>query len=62
VSSALAMPCSARAPIRKPIDGEIAHSSEAAPKPVTPIAKMRRSPNRSPSEPPTRISDPSVSR
>ena len=44
VSSALATPCSARAAIRKPIEGAIAHSSDAAPKPITPIAKMRRSP------------------
>ena len=42
--------------------GASAHSSEATPKPPTPIAKIRRSPNRSPSEPPIRISEPSVSR
>jgi len=44
VSSALATPCSARAAIRNPIDGATAHSSEASPKPLTPSAKMRRSP------------------
>ena len=44
VSSALATPCSARAPIRNPMLGEIAHRIEAAPKPITPIAKIRRSP------------------
>ncbi len=62
ISSAPATPCRARKAIRKPIVGASAQSSEAAPKPPTPSAKTRRSPNRSPSEPPTRISEPSVSR
>ncbi len=62
INSAPATPSSARNAIRKPIVGASAHSSEATPKPPTPSAKIRRSPNRSPSEPPTRISEESVSR
>ncbi len=62
VSSAPATPCRARAAINAPIVGASAHSSDATPKPPTPSAKMRRSPYRSPSDPPTRISEPSVSR
>ena len=42
--------------------GEIAHSSDIAPNPPTPIENTRRSPYTSPSEPPTRISEPSDSR
>src|SRR3954449_12931997 len=42
--------------------GAIAHSSEAPAKLATPIAKTRDSPKMSPSDPPTRMSDPSVSR
>jgi large subunit ribosomal protein L1 len=55
-------PCNARPPIRNSMLGESAHKSETRPKPPTPIENTRRSPKRSPSEPPTRISDPSVSR
>jgi hypothetical protein len=62
VSSAPAAPCNARAPISTLPVGASAHPSEVAPKAVTPIAKMRRAPKMSPSDPPTRISDPSVSR
>ena len=36
--------------------------TEKTPKPATPSAKTRRSPKMSPSEPPIRISEPSVSR
>ena len=61
-SSAPAIPCTARAATSGPIDGASAHASDATPKPATPIAKIRRSPYRSPSDPPTRISEPSVSR
>ncbi len=61
-SSAPATPCSARQAISTPMLGASAHSSEAAPKQPTPNANTRRSPYRSPSEPPTRISEPSVSR
>jgi hypothetical protein len=42
--------------------GATAHRIEAPAKLATPIAKTRSSPKMSPSEPPTRISDPSVSR
>src|SRR3954453_16425447 len=42
--------------------GAIAHSSEAPAKLATPIAKTRDSPKMSPSDPPTRMSDPSVTR
>ena len=50
------------AAISRPALGAAAHSSDAAPKPATPAAKTRRRPRMSPSEPPTRSSDPSVSR
>ena len=62
VSSAPATPWRARIAIRTPIVGASAHSSEATPKPPTPIENTRRSPSTSPSEPPSRISEPSVSR
>ena len=55
-------PCSPRHAIRKPMLGEIAHSSDATPNPPTPIENTRRSPNTSPSDPPIRISEPSASR
>ena len=42
--------------------GATAQSTEAPAKLATPIAKTRDSPKMSPSDPPTRISDPSVSR
>ena len=42
--------------------GATAHRSEATPKALTPSSNTRRSPNTSPSEPPTRISEPSVNR
>ena len=44
------------------IVGESAQANEATPKLETPSVKIRRSPNRSPSDPPTRISELSVSR
>ena len=62
VKSAPNTPCKPRAPTTNQIDGATAHSSDAAPKPPTPSANTRRSPNTSPSDPPTRISDPSASR
>lgn len=43
-SSAPAAPCSARAAMRTSTVGEIAQTSEAAPKPTTPMAKTRRRP------------------
>ena len=42
--------------------GAIAQSREAPAKLATPIANTRDSPKMSPSEPPTRMSEPSVSR
>ena len=62
VSSAPKAPCSARPAIRSSMLGATAHSTDTTPKPATPSEKMRRSPKMSPSEPPTRISEPSVSR
>ena len=61
-SSAPAIPCSARAAISSSALGAIAHSAEVSPKPTSPHTKTRRRPRMSPSEPPTRISEPSVSR
>ena len=62
VSSAPNTPCSARPMISTSIVGASAQTSETTPKPPTPIENTRRSPYRSPSEPATRISEPSVSR
>ena len=62
VSNAPAMPCSPRKTIRVSAFGATAQSAEASPNVVTPIAKMRNAPKMSPSEPPTRISEPSVRR
>ena len=62
VRSAPAMPCRARKAISVPIDGAIAHSSDVTPNPATPSANTRRSPKMSPSDPPRRMNEPSVSR
>ena len=62
VSSAPNAPCSARPATSSSMFGATAHSTETTPKPPTPIENTRRSPKMSPSEPPTRISEPSVSR
>jgi uncharacterized protein (DUF1499 family) len=62
VSSAPNTPCSARPMTSTSMVGATAHSTETMPKPATPSEKIRRSPKMSPSEPPTRISEPSVSR
>ena len=62
VSSAPNAPCSARPAISNSMLGATAHSTDTTPNPPTPIENTRRSPKRSPSEPPTRISEPSVSR
>src|SRR5581483_1662670 len=62
VSNAPATPCTARNAIRNPIDGASAHSREAAPNAPTPSANTRRSPKMSPSDPPSRTNEPSVSR
>ena len=61
-SSAPAAPCSARATISGTASGATAHSADVAPKPISPPTNTRRRPRMSPSEPPTRISEPSVSR
>ena len=62
VRSAPETPCSARATTSISIVGASAHSSEVTPNPATPTTNMRRSPNRSPSEPPIRSSELSVTR
>ena len=62
VSTAPETPWSARAATSTSIVGASAQSSEVAPKPATPSANTRRSPKMSPSEPPIRSSEPSVSR
>jgi hypothetical protein len=61
-SSAPAMPCSARIAISTSTLGAIAHSTDASPKPASPTEKIFFRPIRSPSEPPTSSSEPSVSR
>ena len=55
-------PCSARAAIRvSPLQAR-AHTREVAPKAISPPVSTRRLPNRSASEPPSRISEPRVRR
>src|SRR5262245_2932147 len=56
-SSAPVSPCSARAPIRKALEGASAQRIEVTPKPTSPSSNIRRRPNWSPSAPPTRISE-----
>ncbi len=60
-SSAPATPCRARAAIRNSTEGAIAQSAEVAPKATSPMTKIRRRPNWSPSEPPTSSSATMVS-
>ena len=60
-SSAPAMPCRARAPIRKPELGATAQSADVAPKETRPATNIRRRPNWSPSDPPTSSSATSAS-
>ena len=55
VSSAPPTPCSTRAAISTSGFGASPHSSEASANQIVPITKIRRRPNRSPSEPPSRI-------
>jgi hypothetical protein len=62
VTSAPAAPCSARAATSRLIDGASAHASEKAPKAAIPVVNARRAPQTSPTEPPSRISEPSESR
>ncbi len=61
-SNAAAAPCTARAAISRSADGAAPQSSDATPNPHRPTRNTRRRPNRSPSEPPSTSSDPSVSR
>ena len=61
-SSAPAMPWMPRKTMSVGASGATAQRTEAPAKLATPIAKTRDSPKMSPSEPPTRISEPSVSR
>jgi hypothetical protein len=62
VSAAPATPWSARPAISTSIEGATAQITEVAPNATTPDRKTRRSPKMSPSEPPMRRSDPSVTR
>jgi len=62
VSSAPEMPWSARAAISTSMVGATAQSTDVTAKPLTPTTKTRRSPKRSPSEPPTRMSEARVMR
>ena len=62
VSSAPATPCSARAKISASALHASAQSAEVNPNVPRPIRKILLPPKRSPSEPPTRISEPSVRR
>jgi hypothetical protein len=61
VRSAPPTPCSTLAAMRNSAVGASAHSREAPVKAITPITNTRRRPTRSPSEPPSRISDASAS-
>ena len=62
VSSAPAMPCRPRARIKVVPSGAAAQRIDVRPKLTIPIRNRRRAPKRSPSEPPTSNSEPSVSR
>ena len=55
-------PCNPRAMIRVVPSGAAAQRMDVMPKPTIPIRNMRLAPKRSPREPPTRRSEPSVSR
>ena len=61
-SSAPATPCRARATIKIVALGATAASSDVTPKPIRPTANARFRPNRSDSEPASKIRDPSVNR
>ena len=60
-SRAPARPWSARVAISTSIVGAIAHSTHVSPKPASPMAKILLRPIRSPSDPPTSSSEPSIS-
>ncbi len=57
VSRAPPMPCRIRAPTSVSTFGASPHSSDAPANQTTPTRKIRRRPNRSPSEPPSRINE-----
>ena len=61
-SSAPATPCRPRARIRTSAVGATAHATEAIPKPSSPQNRTRLRPNRSDSDPASRMTEPSVSR
>jgi hypothetical protein len=61
VSNAPATPCKPRHTISTFAVGASAQSSEAIPKAVTPTLNTRTGPKMSPSDPPTRMKEPSVS-
>ena len=61
-SNAPAIPCSARATISTGAVGANAHASDVTAKPIRPAANTRLRPNRSDSDPASRIRDPNVSR
>ena len=61
-SNAPNTPWATRPATRTSMLGASAQTSEVAPNPSTPRLKTRRSPNTSPSDPPTRISAASASR
>ena len=54
-------PCSSRAPMSMSMFGASPHSAEASANQIVPITNTRRRPSRSPSEPPSRMNDASVS-
>ncbi len=62
VSSAPQTPWSARDSTSSSIVGATAQKTDVTPNPITPNSNTRRAPNRSPSDPPTRISEASVTR
>ena len=62
VRSAPAMPWTPRKTMSVVASGAAAQSTDATPKLATPSVNIRTSPKMSPSEPPTRMSEPSVSR
>ncbi len=62
VRSAPAMPWTPRKTMSVVESGAAAQSTDATPKLATPSVNIRTSPKMSPSEPPTRMSEPSVSR
>ena len=62
VSRAPNTPCRARATTSSSMVGATAQKTDVTPNPATPTMNIRRSPNRSPSEPPSRMRELSVIR